>query len=75
MPQTVRFRLNLSKDAMLAHYQGAAAQVSVQAEDGRRIQFPAIWLRRFVTDGGVAGRFEMHFGDDNRLVDLQRIAD
>lgn len=75
MMETVRFRLNLSTEKMLAYYQGAAQQVSVQAGDGRRIQFPAQWLRCFVTAMGVTGLFEMRFGADRKLIDLRRIAD
>ncbi len=75
MMETVRFRLNLSAEKMLAYYQGAAQQVIARASDGRRVQFPAQWLRRFVTAEGVAGLFEMQFGADRKLIGLQRIAD
>jgi hypothetical protein len=73
--ETVRFRLNLSAEKMLAYYQGAAQQISVRASDGRRVQFPAQWLRRYVTADGVIGLFELRFGADRKLIDLQRIAD
>ncbi len=73
--ETIRFRLSLSAERMLAYYQGAAQQVSVQTGDGRRVQFPAQWLRRFVTAAGVTGLFEMRFGADHKLIDLRRIAD
>lgn len=72
---TVRFRLNLTAEQMRSYYEGVARQVIVRASDGRRVQFPAQWLRRFVTLDGVYGLFEMRFGDDRKLIDLRRIGD
>ncbi|MBL3591728.1 MAG: DUF2835 family protein [gamma proteobacterium endosymbiont of Lamellibrachia anaximandri] len=50
-----------------------AANVSVIAEDGRRIEFPANSLRPFVTKSGVQGRFELLIDDNNRLQRLDRL--
>lgn len=72
---TVRFRLTLTAEQIRSYYEGVARQVVVRANDGRRIQFPAQWLRRFVTLDGVSGLFEMRFGDDRKLIDLRRIGD
>lgn len=72
---TVRFRLNLTAEQMRSYYEGVARQVIALASDGRRVQFPAQWLRRFVTLDGVYGLFEMRFGDDRKLIDLRRIGD
>ncbi len=71
----VRFRLNLSQEQILAYYQGAANKVSVRAEDGRIIKFPAQWLRPHVSADGVRGRFQLRFTEENRLIDLRRIGD
>ncbi|HRF43346.1 MAG TPA: DUF2835 family protein [Candidatus Competibacteraceae bacterium] len=75
MIETVYFRLNLTVEQMHSYYQGVASQVIVRANDGRRVQFPAQWLRRFVTTGGVNGQFEMRFGDDRKLIGLRRTGD
>ena len=72
---TVRFRLTLTAEQIRSYYEGIARQVIVRASDGRRIQFPVQWLRRFVTLDGVQGLFEMRFGDDHKLIDLRRIGD
>lgn len=72
---TVCFRLTLSAEQMRSYYEGVARQVFVRASDGRRVQFPAQWLRRFVTLDGVSGLFEMCFGDDRKLINLRRIRD
>lgn len=71
----VNFRLSLSAEQIRSYYEGVARQVVVRANDGRRVQFPAQWLRRFVTNDGVNGLFEMRFGDDRKLIDLRRIGD
>jgi hypothetical protein len=73
--ETVYFRLGLTAEQMRSHYEGVARQVVVRASDGRRVQFPAQWLRRFVTLDGVNGRFEMRFDDDRKLIDLRRVGD
>ena len=75
MPKPIRFSLNLSADRYLSHYQGHARSVSVVADDGRRILFPANALRPFVTKLGVQGHFELMIDDNNRLQRLVRIGD
>lgn len=73
--ESVRFHLNFTPEQIQHYYSGVARQVVVRADDGRRIQFPAAWLQRFVTHKGVHGLFEMRFGADRKLIDLQRISD
>jgi hypothetical protein len=73
--QTVYFRLSLTAEQIRSYYEGVARQVVVRASDGRRVQFPAQWLRRFVTMNGVNGLFEMRFGDDHKLIDFRRVGD
>jgi hypothetical protein len=71
--QHVRFRLAISADDYLAYYQGAARDVIVRAEDGRRIRFPAGALQRFLTHAGIHGRFELRFDADHKLIGVQRL--
>ena len=73
--EIVHSRLALTAEQIESYYAGVARQVVVRASDGRRIQFPAQWLRRFVTVNGVHGLFEMRFGDDHKLIDLRRVGD
>ena len=75
MPQPIRFRLNLSSGHYLRYYQGQASRVSVLAEDGRRIEFPANTLRPFVTRQGVKGYFQLVVDENNRLLRLERIGE
>ncbi|QYZ66124.1 MAG: DUF2835 domain-containing protein [Gammaproteobacteria bacterium (ex Lamellibrachia satsuma)] len=74
MSDRIRFFLNLAADSYLSHYQGHVRNVSVIAEDGRRIEFPANALRPFVTKSGVQGRFELLIDDNNRLQRLHRLS-
>lgn len=71
--QHVRFRIAISADDYLAYYQGAARDVVVRAEDGRRIRFPAGALQRFVTHQGIHGRFELRYDANHKFVDLLRL--
>ncbi len=73
MPNPIRFSLNLSAERYLSHYQGRARNVSVVADDGRRIEFPANALRPFVTQNGVQGHFELLVDGNNRLQRLKRL--
>jgi hypothetical protein len=73
MPKPIRFRLNLSAEHCLRLYQGWAGRVSVIAEDGRRIEFPANTLRPFVSRSGVQGDFQLLIDAHNRLLRLERI--
>jgi len=69
----VVFRLDISENEYLRFYRGLAQNVVVTAYDGRRIQFPAANLRRFVTRTGVRGEFSLKFAAHRKLVDLRRI--
>ncbi len=71
----IRFYLNLSAEKYLNYYQGAARAVSVRSVDGRRVEFPAEHLRRFVTHDGVHGEFILKFDANNKFIGLERIGD
>jgi predicted cupin superfamily sugar epimerase len=73
MQQKIRFWLHIPAEEVLRYYQGSATQVSVIAEDGRRIQFPAHRLRPFITQQGVSGHFEMRLESDNRFAGMRRL--
>lgn len=73
--QTLRFRLDISADDYLAYYQGAARDVVVRAEDGRRVKFPAGALQTHITRDGIHGRFELRFDANHKLIGLLRLGD
>jgi len=71
----IRFYLNLSAERYLSYYQGVARSISVVSVDGRRVEFPAEHLRRFVSHDGVRGEFVLKFDGDNRFTALERLGD
>jgi len=74
MAKTLHFRLTIPRDEVMRYYHGIARNVFVQAENGQRLQFPAEHIRQFIDHNGVNGLFSISFSDDNKLIDLQRIA-
>jgi hypothetical protein len=72
MPR-VRFSLSLTEQQYLDYYRGRAKIISVLAEDGQRIEFPAQRLRPFVTHRGIQGRFELYFDEQQKLVKLEKL--
>ena len=67
------FSLNIPAQEYLQYYQGNVTEVQVRCDDGRLLNFPAAELRRYVERSGIAGRFEIEFDDNNKLVELRRI--
>jgi hypothetical protein len=72
--QHIRFRLQLSYDQYLQVYQGAAKNVSVVADDGRRIAFPARNIQAFLNKDGISGYFEMVLTTENKFVSIKKLS-
>jgi hypothetical protein len=70
---TIHFSLQLSYGQYLRVYQGAAKQISVIADDGRRIAFPAGNIQSFLTKDGIQGYFEMKLTEKNKFVSLVKL--
>ncbi len=73
MNQSIRFSLQISYDQYLRVYQGTAKNISVVADDGRRIAFPAGKVQLFLTRDGINGYFEMVLTAENNFVDIKRL--
>ena len=73
--QELRFFLNISAEDYLRYYQGRANFVWAISHDGRRLQFPAEHLRRFIRHDGVKGEFALRFDANHKFLDLQRIGE
>ncbi len=71
--QFIRFTLSLSYDQFFQVYQGIAKNVSVIAEDGRRVAFPAGRIQSFLTRQGINGYFEMELTPENKFVSIKTI--
>lgn len=71
---TIRFKLNISEDQLLKYYRGHARNVVVQDSKGMNVSFPVDAIRPFVLQGGVRGYFEMIVDDNNKLIELKKVA-
>ena len=71
--QYIHFALHLTYDQYLRVYQGAAKNVSVVANDGRRISFPARNIQSFLTKDGINGYFEMELTAENKFVSVKEL--
>jgi hypothetical protein len=67
------FSLRISPEAYLDYYRGLARVVIVPTTSGERLQFPARLLVKFVTNGGIEGRFVLLCDANLKCVDLRRI--
>lgn len=65
--------LAISADEYVKRYQVPGAIVVTRSRDGRRIQFPAGILQRFVTHSGIAGSFEISFSDQGKFSSIRRL--
>jgi len=72
--QFIRFSIDIDYDQYLSVYQGITKSITVVAEDGRSINFPAVNIQRFLTQSGIQGRFEMELTDRNKFVALRKLA-
>ena len=71
--QTVVIPLAISADQWLPYYRGQVKSVRATALDGRRVQFPARVLQKYVTPDGVLGVFRVRFDAHNRFVDIEQL--
>ncbi|MEA3545750.1 MAG: DUF2835 domain-containing protein [Thermodesulfobacteriota bacterium] len=67
------FRLQISQQQFLRYYQGSARSVQVVSECGKRLHFPAVRLRPFLSHTGISGRFLLTIDSNNRFIDLQQL--
>jgi len=71
--QLIRFSIQLSYDQFLKVYQGIAKNISVVADDGRRVAFPARNIQSFLTREGIKGYFEMELTTENKFVQITKL--
>jgi len=71
--QFIRFQLSLSADQYLKVYQGIAKNISIRADDGRRISFPAQNIKPFLTHTGIYGYFEMELTAENKFISIRKL--
>jgi hypothetical protein len=73
--EQIRFALNISADQYVNVYKGRARNISVVAEDGRRVEFVALKVKPFLTRDGIQGWFELQVTDQHRFVALRKLCE
>lgn len=71
---TYRFKLNITREEYLSYYAGGAQWVVAKAFEGETVRFPASFLRKFVSEEGIHGIFEMVVDADDRLVYMRKLS-
>jgi hypothetical protein len=71
--QSIRFTLHISYDDYAKVYQGVAKTITVIADDGRSIMFPAGNIQSYLTRDGIHGYCEMTLTRENKFVAIQKI--
>jgi hypothetical protein len=66
-------RLKMSREQVMDHYRGTIREVVTFDGQGRSVQFPAMMLRKFVTEEGVQGVFEITFDENHKLISMRRL--
>ena len=59
--------------AVHAIYEASQKRGEQPSSEGERVRFPASALRRFVSEDGVQGTFEMTVTENNKLVKFHRL--
>lgn len=67
------FSINLSTEEYLPYYQGRVRDVIVTSDQGKRVQFPAMHLRKFLTSAGIYGHFCMET-KNSKFISLTRLS-
>jgi len=73
--KSYEFQLRISSAQYVQYYRGTVQHVVVRCTNGQTIQFPASLLQKYISPGGITGRFLLTSGDDNKGLELQRIGD
>lgn len=68
------FSMYLDYDQCLDFYNGNAKFIQVVEDSGKRIRFPAIHVRKFVSAIGIRGRFRLCLNAQNAFISLEKIA-
>ncbi|MEH6502433.1 MAG: DUF2835 domain-containing protein [Cycloclasticus sp.] len=68
------FKLAIPAEKYLSVYKGHAKTISTLSIDGRRVEFSAEKVRRFLTHDGVYGVFEMEISAEQKFLAIKRLA-
>lgn len=66
------FNVNLTYDEFLPFYQGKVSTMLVISSQGKRIQFPAMHIRKYLLSNGIHGTFCMET-DATKFLSLEKV--
>ncbi len=69
-----RFSIGISREQMLDVYAGAIRRFRVRTDEGLVLDIDAEHFRKFTTEDGISGRFQLTTTQDNQFVSLEEIS-
>ena len=64
----------MTYDDFLPYYQGQVNAIIVVSTGGKRVQFPAMHIKKYLIRSGIKGHFCMHT-ENNKFISLEKIRD
>ena len=72
MPQ-IDFKIKITAKELEKYYAGTAKIISVVANNGQRLQFPANLVLPYVTHSGISGHFVLDYSANGKAKSLTKI--
>lgn len=72
MPK-IDFNIKISATELEKYYAGTANIISVVANNGQRLQFPANLMLPHVSHSGISGHFVLDYSSDGKAKSLSKI--
>ncbi|ARD46192.1 DUF2835 domain-containing protein [Colwellia sp. PAMC 21821] len=67
------FNLTITSQEYLPYYQGQIQSIIVRSEQGIKVEFPAMHLRKYLTSNGIKGHFCLQT-QNNKFLSLDKIS-
>jgi hypothetical protein len=68
-----RFSLSLDRDTLLEIYHGTIKRIRVRTFEGLVVDIDANHLKRFTTQDGIFGKFELVTTSENKFLEIVKI--
>ncbi|MGN0915929.1 MAG: DUF2835 family protein [Succinivibrio sp.] len=72
--KTYRFSLAITRDQLMAVYQGSIKRFRVTTIEGLVLDLDASHFRNFTTNEGISGVFELTTTSENKFVKITKIS-
>lgn len=67
------FGLTLTYEQCLPYYKGDMQAIIVRSDCGKRVQIPAVHMRKFIDTLGIRGHFRLTLDEENRFIQLEKL--